>query len=71
MKAYLGDSVYVDVDAPGLRLTTENGEEDNPSNTIFLEAEVFTALVRYVMEQPELNEWRKQAVGEVLSRVTY
>jgi hypothetical protein len=71
MKAYLGDSVYVEVDAAGLHLTTENGKENDPSNTIYLEAEVFTALVLYVMEQPELKEWRKQAVGEVLSRVTY
>lgn len=45
-KEYLGDSVYVEVEGGMLKLTTENGEE--PSNTIFLEIDVYDALVEYV-----------------------
>jgi len=44
-KAYLGDSVYVDLDDGGwIVLTTENGLPGDPSNTIYLEPEVFKAL---------------------------
>jgi len=46
MKMYLGDSVYVDVKHGGLELTTENGY--GPTNTIFLEPEVYAALLEYV-----------------------
>jgi len=46
-KQYLGDSVYVDVwGNGGLVLTTENGE--GPSNTIYIDLEVFAALQQYV-----------------------
>lgn len=45
-KAYLGDGVYVDVENGMLKLTTENGI--GASNTIFLEQEVWDALVKYV-----------------------
>jgi hypothetical protein len=46
MKAeYLGDSVYVEVENGMLKLTTNNGM--GASNTIFLELEVYQALVRY------------------------
>jgi len=45
-KDYLGDSVYVDVDNGMLKLTTDNGY--GPSNTIYLEPEVYEALTRYV-----------------------
>ena len=45
-KAYLGDSVYVEVEHGMLKLTTENG--DGPSNTIFLEPEVYDALTQYM-----------------------
>lgn len=45
MKEYLGDSVYVSYDGYGLTLTTENGY--GPSNTIFLEPEVYGALVEF------------------------
>jgi hypothetical protein len=48
-KQYLGDSVCVEFNDIGqLVLTTENGLEDDPSNTIFLEPEVFYALQQYV-----------------------
>lgn len=46
MKVYLGDSVYADVENGMLKLTTENGF--GPSNTIYLELEVYEALVAYV-----------------------
>jgi hypothetical protein len=48
-KVYLGDSVYVDVNRAGqLVLTTENGLPTDPSNTIYLEPDVYDALVLYV-----------------------
>lgn len=46
-KAYLGDSVYVDVQDGMLKLTTENGIGD-ASNTIYLEPEVYAALELYM-----------------------
>lgn len=45
-KIYLGDSVYVEVELGMLKLTTENGF--GPTNTIYLEPEVFDALALYV-----------------------
>lgn len=45
-KAYLGDSVYAQNDGFGIILTTENGY--GPSNTIYLEPSVYTALLDYV-----------------------
>ena len=45
-KQYLGDGVYADYDGYMLILTTEDGE--NILNTIYLEPEVYVALVRYV-----------------------
>lgn len=45
MKEYLGDSVYVDFDGFYITLTTDNG--DGPTNTIFMEPEVYHALVEY------------------------
>jgi hypothetical protein len=55
-KAYLGDSVYVELNEHGqLVLSTSDGI--SVSNTIYLEPEVFRALVRYVKEQ-ENALWR-------------
>lgn len=46
-KAYIGDSVYVEINGWGqLCLTTENGF--SPSNTIILEPEVYAALAAFV-----------------------
>jgi hypothetical protein len=46
-KTYLGDSVYAEYNSFGqIVLTTENGAE--PSNTIYLEPEVYTALKLWV-----------------------
>lgn len=44
-KAYLGDSVYADIDNGMVKLTTENGM--GASNTIFLEPEVVEALQEF------------------------
>lgn len=44
-KDYLGDSVYADFDGYGIVLTTENGY--GPSNTIYLEPNVQSALRVY------------------------
>ena len=41
-KQYLGDSVYAERQDHGILLTTENGL--GPSNSIFLEPEVLSAL---------------------------
>jgi hypothetical protein len=46
-KVYLGDAVYAAVnDAGQIVLTTENGY--SATNTIYLEPEVYEALVRFV-----------------------
>jgi hypothetical protein len=49
-KLYLGDSVYVEVDAHGrgVRLTTDNGFSDDPRNEIFLEPEVLSSFFDWV-----------------------
>jgi hypothetical protein len=48
-KEYIGDSVYVKTNRFGqLELTTENGLPGDPSNTIFLEKEVWESLYSYV-----------------------
>lgn len=50
-KKYLGGGVYVDIDGERgmLVLTTENGI--NVTNTIYLEYEVITDLIRYVQSR--------------------
>jgi hypothetical protein len=53
IKMYLGDSVYVEIIDGMLKLTTENGYSDDPSNTIFLEYETFKSLERYVEQNIE------------------
>ena len=46
-KVYLGDSVYASYEGGcGIWLTTENGLT-GPSNRIFIEPEVYSALVMY------------------------
>ena len=46
MKQYIGDSVYLEVERGMLKLTTDEGL--GPTNTIYLEPEVYTSLVRTV-----------------------
>jgi len=45
-KRYLGDGVYAEMTIEGLVLTTEDGV--SVTNTIYLEPEVFDALVKFV-----------------------
>jgi hypothetical protein len=45
-KDYLGDSVYVEIEDGMLKLYLDNGH--GPSDTIYLEPEVYDALTRYV-----------------------
>jgi len=45
---YLGDSVYVDHVNGMLRLTTDNGH--GPTNTIYLDPDVFDSLMEYVVQ---------------------
>lgn len=45
-KTYLGDGVYASYDGYEVVLTTEDGI--STTNTIFLEREVYEALVRFV-----------------------
>ena len=45
-KQYLGDSVYAEHDGFSIILTTEN-DDGPPSHTIYLEPEVYKALVMY------------------------
>ena len=53
-KAYIGDGVYVDRDDRGLVLTTEDGVR--VTNTIYLEAEVWAALIEYVQALRQAKE---------------
>lgn len=46
-KVYLGDSVYAEMVDGMVKLTTENGIPDDPSNQIFLEPAVYQALVAW------------------------
>jgi len=49
LKTYLGDGVYVDTERGMIKLTSEDGIE--ATNTIYLEAEVFKALMKFVEKQ--------------------
>jgi len=60
-KLYLGDSVYAEWAAPlgafattpRIKLTTNNGWPDDPRNVIYLELEIFDALVKFVEKGPQ------------------
>ena len=57
LKAYLGDSVYADIDDVGtLVLTTENGYPDDPRNIIYMEPQVLLALENYVSQHFKTKE---------------
>lgn len=45
-KIYLGDGVYADIERGMIVLTTESGP--GPTNTIYLELQVYEALVAWV-----------------------
>lgn len=46
-KVYLGDGVYANFDGQNIVLTVENSAQTTNTGTIFLELEVYVALVRY------------------------
>ncbi len=48
LKTYLGDSVYAEVELGMIKLTTNNGYDDDPRNVIFLEPEVCQSLLDFV-----------------------
>jgi hypothetical protein len=50
MKTYLGDGVYADIENNMVKLTTEDGI--SVGNVIYLESEVYDALVNFVA-----NNW--------------
>ena len=60
MKDYLGDSVYAETgDFPGeVILTTDNG--DGPSNTIYLDPQVFQALVQFVARSQAADNYHEE-----------
>ena len=56
-KRYLGDSVYAEMQWPGIILTTNNGFGD--SNLIVLESSVWFALVEFVRQYTEKQKQLK------------
>ena len=56
-KEYLGDGAYVQFDGYGIDLTTEDGY--SVTNRIYLEPEVWAALVRYVENLKALAALKK------------
>jgi hypothetical protein len=53
-KIYLADSVYAEiVEGPMIKLTTENGEPNDPSNMIYLEKQTYDALTRFIKEHKD------------------
>ena len=55
-KRYCGDSVYAECEGEFVKLTTENGRPDDPSNTIYLKSEVCDALVSFVNESRGITD---------------
>lgn len=55
-RTYLGDSIYVAIENGMLKLTTENGMGAN--NTIYIEQEVYEALIEYVNNLQRRNAGR-------------
>lgn len=49
-KRYIGDSVYVEINDFGQIVLTVENDELAPSNTIYLELEVYQNLVVYIEE---------------------
>ena len=53
-KDYLGDSVYAEIEADMIRLSTNDGIVE--SNTIYLEPDVLEALIRYAVKHKFLPQ---------------
>lgn len=49
LKQYLGDSVYADIENGMVKLTTENGLPNDPSNVIYMEPSIVVALNNYIL----------------------
>jgi hypothetical protein len=47
-KHYLGDSVYVEIERGMIKLTTNNGYDDDPRNVIYMEIEVWNNFNAYM-----------------------
>lgn len=47
-KDYIGDSVYVEIDHGGVKLTTNNGYPDDPRNVIYMEVSVLDAFLAWL-----------------------
>jgi len=62
MKRYLGDGVYVDIQNDMLKLTTEDGL--HVLNTIYLEPQVYEALVRYAEREYPRHSIRTLAASK-------
>lgn len=61
-KRYLGDSVFVSVDGGMLTLTTDNGQ--GATNTIYLEVEVYEALVAFYEEAARVARYEQAVARE-------
>lgn len=48
LKQYMGDGVYADLENGMIKLTTEEGSPNDPTNVIYLESSVFRNLKDYV-----------------------
>ena len=55
---YLGDGVFAQWEGDMIKLTTEDGVRT--TNTIFLEPEVFAALIDFVRSSGDAHEQRKE-----------
>lgn len=47
-KDYLGDSVYVEIERGMVKLTTNNGHDDDPRNVVYMEEAVLRSFLEWV-----------------------
>lgn len=55
MKGYIGDGVYVHYDGHGITLNANDAT--NPTDSIYLEPEVLSGLIRFVENIKEMNPY--------------
>lgn len=68
LKQYIGDSIYADLENGMIKLTTENGLPDDPSNTIYLESFVLRNLQQYekwLVQKLNIMAETKEAVKDM------
>ena len=63
-KIYLGDSVYAEYVGFSIKLTTENGRPNDPSNTIYLDPDVIEQLMLYIKLKRYRSAVEKQITQE-------